>query len=106
MSRRPYNVRKRSKAKIDYLGNHIVIVARSNKNVTAQVLFEGKTIFTSVSNKMTGTKTEKATQVGKAVADYLKTNKVESVIFDRNGFVYTGRVAIVAEQIREAGILA
>jgi large subunit ribosomal protein L18 len=47
---------------------------------------------------------EKAALVGKLVAEKAKAKKVEKVVFDRGGFVYTGNVKALAEGAREAGL--
>ncbi len=50
------------------------------------------------------TKTDAAKEVGKAVAEKAKALKIESVVFDRGGYIYTGRVQAVADGAREAGL--
>jgi large subunit ribosomal protein L18 len=99
--------KQRSKAKINF-NFPVVVVTRSNKNVMAQVLSDStkQVVFTFNSNKITGqTKTDKSIEVGKKVADYLKNNNFNQVIFNRNGYIYHGRVKAVAETIRENGII-
>jgi large subunit ribosomal protein L18 len=49
-------------------------------------------------------KTEQARQVGKALADAVKEKGVSQVVFDRNGFLYHGRVKALSEGAREAGL--
>jgi large subunit ribosomal protein L18 len=98
--------KNRSKAKLDY-SKPVVVISRSNKNITAQLLLENgsKTALTVSSIKMDKmTKTEKSTKVGEMVAKKLKELKIESVLFNRNGLIYHGRVKAVAEAIRESGI--
>lgn len=51
-----------------------------------------------------GTKTEKAILNGKALAEALKKKGIDTVLFDRGGFKYHGRVKALAEGLREAGI--
>ena len=50
------------------------------------------------------TKTEAAKLVGKTVAEKAKKLGIESVVFDRGGYLYTGRVQAVADGAREAGL--
>jgi len=50
------------------------------------------------------TKTEQAAVVGKMIADVAKSAGVESVVFDRNGYLYHGRVKALAEAAREERI--
>ena len=49
-------------------------------------------------------KTDAAKEVGKAVAEKAKALKIENVVFDRGGYIYTGRVQAVADGAREAGL--
>jgi len=51
-----------------------------------------------------GTKTEKAKEVGKEIAEKAKEKKITKVVFDRNGFKYHGRVKALAEGAREGGL--
>ena len=50
------------------------------------------------------TKTEKAKQVGTEIANAAKKAGVETVVFDRNGYLYHGRVKSLADAAREAGL--
>ncbi|USN57662.1 MAG: hypothetical protein H6766_05685 [Candidatus Peribacteria bacterium] len=50
------------------------------------------------------TKTERAFAAGQTLADLIKKAKVEKVIFDRNGYLYHGRIKAFADGIREGGI--
>jgi large subunit ribosomal protein L18 len=85
---------------------HIVTVSRSNVNILAQVLepLTLRPLFTANSFKLKGNKTDQASQVGQSVADFLKKNKIEEINFNRNGFLYHGRVKAVAEKMRELNI--
>ena len=51
-------------------------------------------------------KTQKAAEVGKLIAKRLKENKIETVVFDRNGYKYHGVIKALAEAVREAKLLA
>lgn len=82
-------------------------VFRSNKFIYAQVLDDtkGKTLAQANDMKMTkGTKTERAKQVGTLVAEACIALNIKEVVFDRNGFKYTGRIKLVADQARAAGL--
>lgn len=82
-------------------------VFRSNKFVYAQVIDDvtGKTLVQASDIKMTkGTKTERAKEVGKMIADSAIKIKIKKVVFDRNGFKYTGRIKLVADEARGAGL--
>ena len=97
---------KRSKAKINY-SLPVVVVTRSNKNVTAQVLEAKtkKTLFTANSYKLDKiSKTEKSAKVGAEVAKFLSSKKIDKVVFDRDGYLYHGRIKQIAESIKENNI--
>ncbi|MDR0763726.1 MAG: 50S ribosomal protein L18 [Bacteroidales bacterium] len=86
-------------------------VFRSNKEIYAQIVndAEGKTLVAASSKEkefeVTGTKTEKAKAVGTALAERAKEAKVARVFFDRNGYLYHGRVKALADAAREAGLI-
>ena len=85
-------------------------VFRSNKEIYAQLVDDVKgTTLVSVSSRdkdleTTGTKSETAKTVGKAIAEKAVKAGIESVVFDRNGFLYHGRVKALADAAREAGL--
>jgi large subunit ribosomal protein L18 len=54
--------------------------------------------------KASGGNVEGAKAIGKAIAEKLLGQGVKRVVFDRNGFLYHGRVKAVAEAAREAGL--
>jgi large subunit ribosomal protein L18 len=86
-------------------------VFRSNKEIYAQIVNddEGKTIV-SVSSRdkgiadAKGNKSEVAQMVGKAIAERAIKEGVSQVVFDRNGYLYHGRVKSLAEAAREGGL--
>lgn len=87
-------------------------VYKSLKYIYAQVVDDssGKTVAYASSlskelkGKDEGDKKADAKRVGALIAEKCKAVKVESVVFDRNGFPYHGRIAAVAEAAREAGL--
>ena len=81
-------------------------VFKSNKEIYAQVIDDivGNTLASASSADAKGTKTEQATVVGKLIADNAKKAGVDTVVFDRGGFLYHGRVKALAESAREAGL--
>lgn len=82
-----------------------LIVRKSNTHTSAQIVDnEGKVLAYATDKGAKGTKTEKATAVGKAIAEMAKKNNVDKVVFDRNGNRYHGRVKAVSEWAREAGL--
>ncbi|MDO4695582.1 50S ribosomal protein L18 [Porphyromonas sp.] len=83
-------------------------VFRSNKQIYAQVIndIDGKTIVAASSLGMEDKlpKGEIAAKVGAAVAHKAVAAGVEQVVFDRNGYLYHGRVKQLADAAREAGL--
>ena len=82
-------------------------VFRSNKQIYAQVINDkaGVTLVAASSlgfEKMN--KTEQAKKVGLLLAEKAKSAGVESVVFDRNGYLYHGRVQSLADGAREGGL--
>ncbi len=86
-------------------------VFRSNKEIYAQIVNDedGKTIM-SVSSRdkgiadKKGSKTEVAQLVGKAMAEKAIKEGISQVVFDRNGYLYHGRVKSLADAAREGGL--
>lgn len=86
-------------------------VFRSNKEIYAQIVDDvnGKTIAAASSrdkeiSSEKGTKSEIATLVGKSLAEKAAKAGVETVSFDRGGYLYHGRVKSLAEGAREGGL--
>ena len=82
-------------------------VFRSNNYVYAQLIDDTKGITLASSSDMKlekGTKTERAKFVGAEVAKISIAKGVNTCVFDRNGFKYTGRIKALAEAAREAGL--
>lgn len=82
-------------------------VFRSNKFIYAQVIDDekGKTLAEASDIKIAkGTKIERARQVGDMIAETCAKIKISKVVFDRNGFKYTGRVKLVADEARSKGL--
>ena len=86
-------------------------VFRSNKQIYAQLVddLSGKTLAAvgsvSKENKnIKGNKTEQAKVIGKAIAEKAIAKGIKTVRFDRNGYLYHGRVKALAEAAREAGL--
>jgi large subunit ribosomal protein L18 len=84
-------------------------VFRSNKQIYAQIIDDraGRTLAAAGSlgaDDAKGPKLDQATAVGKMIAEKAKAAGIESVVFDRNGYLYHGRVKSLAEAAREAGL--
>jgi large subunit ribosomal protein L18 len=86
-------------------------VYRSNSEIYAQLIDDkgGKTLLAVGSIDKTiqqskATKIEKAKLVGKLIAEKAVANGITAVVFDRNGFLYHGRIKSLAEGAREGGL--
>src|SRR5690606_33075516 len=85
-------------------------VFRSNKEIYAQLIDDnsGNTILSYGSLKEEsahkGTKIEQAKEVGKVIAEKALAAGITEVIFDRNGYLYHGRVKSLADSAREGGL--
>jgi large subunit ribosomal protein L18 len=88
-----------------------VSVFRSAKHIYVQAIDDSKGSTLATASTLTeglkaveGTKTDEAKAVGAAIAKLLKEKGIEEVVFDRNGYLYHGRVKALAEGAREAGL--
>ncbi|MFT4072281.1 MAG: 50S ribosomal protein L18 [Dysgonamonadaceae bacterium] len=83
-------------------------VFRSNKQIYAQVIddLNGKTLASASSLKIEDkiTKKEIAAKVGELIAKSAQEAGISSVVFDRNGFLYHGRIKELADAARNAGL--
>lgn len=85
-------------------------VYRSNTHIYAQIIDDvaGKTLVAASSLKDTpeskGANIEAAKAVGHAVAKKALDAGIDTVVFDRSGYIYHGRVKAIAEAAREAGL--
>lgn len=87
-------------------------VFRSNKEIYAQLIddLDGKTLLAvssknkELSEEGTGNKIEQAKLVGKLTAEKAKEAGFEKVVFDRNGYLYHGRVKALADAARKGGL--
>lgn len=105
--RNRYTIRKRAN------GKPRLSVFRSEKHMYAQVIDDlsgrtlaaASTIEKDVKGKVkSGANVAAAETVGKLVAERALKAKVESVVFDRGGYIYHGRVKALADAAREAGL--
>lgn len=84
-------------------------VFRSNSNIHAQIIDDvnGKTLVSASSVELklkNGGNVEAAKTVGTEVAKRALAANIENVVFDRGGYIYTGRVKALADAAREAGL--
>ena len=83
-------------------------VFRSNRGISAQLIDDesGRTLASATWKGVegTGSKTEQANAVGKALAAAAKKAGIERCVFDRGGYLFHGRVKALAEGAREGGL--
>lgn len=85
-------------------------IFRSNKNIYAQLIDDvaGVTLASASSLDENvsedATKVEQATAVGKAIAEAAKAKNISTVVFDRSGYLYHGRIQGLADAARENGL--
>lgn len=79
-----------------------VVITKSNMYIKAQVIWLDGKVIASVSDKWAkgSTKTERAFAAWEQLAKLMKDHKVDSAAFDRNGYLYHGRVKAFADGIR------
>ena len=83
-------------------------VTISNYHVSAQLIDDDKghtlASATTVGKKISGTMTEKCTKIGSDIAKAAKKKKITTVVFDRNGRQYAGRLSALADAARKEGL--
>ena len=106
-ARRKLRIRKKFEGTVE---RPRLSVFRSTKHIYAQVIDDraGTTLATASSLQkglsVDGGKTDTAKAVGAALAQACKAKGIEKVVFDRNGFLFHGRVKALAEGAREGGL--
>ena len=103
--------RVRSKLRAQVAGRPRLSVHRTGRHMYAQIIDDSKgTTIASASTLDTGVKAKNgstadaAAEVGKRVAEAAKKAGISSVVFDRGGFLFHGRVKALAEAAREGGL--
>ena len=88
-----------------------LVVSRSNRHMVAQIIDDTKGVtLVSESTLMSdfagfqGTKTEAAKKVGELIAKKAQEAGITTVVFDRNGYLYHGRIKEVADAARNGGL--
>ena len=88
-----------------------LVVFRSNRGIEAQLVDDvrGHTLaaasWRQLKKSFKGTKSEQAAEVGKRLAAAATKAGIESVVFDRGGYLYHGRVKALADGAREGGLI-
>jgi large subunit ribosomal protein L18 len=85
-----------------------LVVFRSNRGISAQLVDDaaGRTLASASWRTVSasGSKTQQAEAVGKALADAAKKAGIDTCVFDRAGYLYHGRVKALGEGAREGGL--
>ena len=103
-------LRLKKKIRTKVLGTSLrprLSVFRSNSYIYAQLIDDSKGVTLASSSDLgikTGTKTERGIEAGKQIAKASISLGIKSIVFDRNGFKYTGRVKALADAARSAGL--
>ncbi len=105
--------RTRSRLKKLANGRPRLSVARSHKNISAQIIDDEKGVTLAAASTLekdlreklkTGADADAAAKVGELIAERAKKAGVEDVVFDRGGYVFHGRVKALADAAREGGL--
>lgn len=102
-----YRIRKKVKGSVS---RPRLSVFRSNKEIYCQLIddLSGKTLAAAASSdeslQATGSKIERAKQVGQLIGQRALDLNIEAVVFDRGGYIYHGRIKALAEGAREKGL--
>ena len=113
MKRRKWLARKaRTRTSLERTERVVLTVFRSSKHTYAQLVENetGKTLATAstrdsaVAGDSSTGNVDAAKKVGEAIAKIAKEKSINEVVFNRNGFLFHGRVKAVAEGAREAGL--
>ena len=110
MQRRAQRTRTRLKKLAN--GRPRLSVARSHKNISAQIIDDEKgvtlasasTLEADFRKNSKGSNTSAAAEIGKMLAERAKKAGVEDVVFDRGGYMFHGRVKALADAAREGGL--
>ena len=81
------------------------VYAQAIDDTTGRVLAAASELETTLKSAVSGKpKKERARAIGKAIGDKLLALNIKAVVFDRNGYIYHGRVKEVADGARDAGL--
>ena len=99
---------QRNRARLKASGRARLSVFRSNKNIYAQIIDDVKGVTLAAASsqekgKAAGDK-DAAVRVGKLIAERAKAAGITSVVFDRGGYLFHGRVKALADAAREGGL--
>jgi large subunit ribosomal protein L18 len=82
------------------------VYAQAVDDTTGRVLACASELEPTLKSAVSGKpKKERARQIGKAIGDKLVALNIKAVVFDRNGYIYHGRVKEIADGARDAGLV-
>jgi large subunit ribosomal protein L18 len=93
---------ERPRLAVHFSGRHVY--AQAIDDDAGKTLAAVSTLQKNVAGKKAAANRETAEQVGKTMAEKLKEKKIESVVFDRGGFIFHGKVKALADAAREGGL--
>ena len=105
-----HRMRRRGRIRSQVSGTAVcprLAVFRSNRFVNVQLIDDERGVTLGAASDQTikkGNKVERATQVGTEIAKVAQAKKITKVVFDRGGFLYTGRVKALADAARAGGL--
>jgi large subunit ribosomal protein L18 len=107
--RRKYAIRKRitgtpERPRLSVFRSAKHVYAQAIDDTTGRVIAAASDTEPSIKTVLTGPKKARARQIGKVIGEKLIGLKINAVVFDRNGYIYHGRVKEVADGAREAGL--
>jgi large subunit ribosomal protein L18 len=107
--RRKVRVRKRirgtaERPRLNVFRSAIHIYAQIIDDTSGRTLVSSSDRDASVVSQKAITKVDRASLVGKSIAERAQANGIETIVFDRAGYQYHGRVKAVADAAREAGL--
>ena len=103
----------RTKKSLGVLGNYYrLVVFKSNKHIYGQLVDDNKNVTILSASSLDKSfnkdncknKMDLSKEVGFNISEKMKKNKITKIVFDRNGYLYHGRVKALAEAVREKGI--
>src|ERR1700761_3809240 len=109
-TKRKFSIRKRitgtaERPRLSVFRSAKHVYAQAIDDVTGRVLAAASDTETQLATAVSGKpKKQRARAIGRAIGEKLVALKVTSVVFDRNGFIFHGRVKEIADGAREAGL--
>jgi large subunit ribosomal protein L18 len=108
-TKRKFSIRKRitgtaERPRLSVFRSAKHVYVQAIDDVTGHVLAAASDLEPGIKTSLSGPKKSRARQIGKVIGEKLMAKQITAVVFDRNGFIYHGRVKEVADGAREAGL--